>query len=73
MYDPAVVDTFIRVHSDIATRVAELSSSLPLRTISGAVRPPMLAPAVLRPLDEIASGSEEMLTLFDWRVVSTTK
>jgi diguanylate cyclase (GGDEF)-like protein/putative nucleotidyltransferase with HDIG domain len=65
MYDPAVVDTFIRVHSDIATRVAELSSSLPLRTISGAVRPPMLAPAVLRPLDEISSGSEEMLTLFD--------
>jgi diguanylate cyclase (GGDEF)-like protein/putative nucleotidyltransferase with HDIG domain len=65
MYDPAVVATFIRVHNDIAPRVAEASSSLSLRTISGASRPPALANAVLRPLDEISSGSDEMLTLFD--------
>ena len=64
MYDPAVVDTFLRVHSEIAPRVAEINSSLPLKTISGAARVPA-AGVVFRQLDEISSGSEEMLTLFD--------
>jgi diguanylate cyclase (GGDEF)-like protein/putative nucleotidyltransferase with HDIG domain len=65
MYDPSVVETFIKVHGDIAPRVIEPSTSSPLRTISSAARPGALAPIVLRPLDEITSGSEEMLTLFD--------
>ena len=63
--DPLVVDTFLRVHLEIAPKVAELSSPLPLRTISGAAQPLGTVSTVSRPLDEISSGSEEMLTLFD--------
>ena len=33
MYDPSVVDTFLRVHGDIAPNVADLVSPLPLRTL----------------------------------------
>ena len=65
MYDPTVVDTFLRVHREIAPTVAELVSPLPLRTISGVARPAGPVSTVSRPLDEITSGSEEMLTLFD--------
>ncbi len=65
MYDPAVVDTFLRVHVEIAPKVAELVSPLSLRNISGASRPTAPISTVLRPLDEITSGTEEMLTLFD--------
>jgi diguanylate cyclase (GGDEF)-like protein/putative nucleotidyltransferase with HDIG domain len=65
MYDAAVVDTFLRVHAEIAPTVAEFVPPLSLRTISGAAQPAGTSSPVLRPLDEIAAGSEEMLTLFD--------
>jgi diguanylate cyclase (GGDEF)-like protein/putative nucleotidyltransferase with HDIG domain len=65
MYDPMIVDTFLKVHADIAPAKAEPTSPMPLRTISGLSRTALVTPTSLRPLDEITASTEEMLTLFD--------
>ncbi len=64
MYDPLVVDTFMRVHAELADKIA-LSPSESFTAITDAVVAPR-APSVTRtqPLDDIAASSEEMLTLF---------
>jgi diguanylate cyclase (GGDEF)-like protein/putative nucleotidyltransferase with HDIG domain len=65
MYDPFIVDTFLRVHAEIAPQKIEQSTLQPLRTISGASRVIADRTVVFKPLDEIAASTEEMLTLFD--------
>jgi diguanylate cyclase (GGDEF)-like protein/putative nucleotidyltransferase with HDIG domain len=65
MYDPLVVDTFIRVHHDIAPESLPAPAIETLRAITDASIhhvPGNEIPS--RPLDEIAASSEEMLTLF---------
>lgn len=64
MYDPIIVDTFIRVHDRLAPSDLYSTAITPLRAITQAVAP---AEALLTGtrLDEIAASTEEMLTLFD--------
>src|SRR5687768_2771174 len=64
MYDPLVVDTFIRVHAELAPTIAS-EPSTSLTAITGAAAMPR-APLVIKnePLDDIAASSEESLTLF---------
>ena len=64
MYDPLIVDTFVRVHEDIAPDVApsgpprdalnEITSSSQTASAAGSSR-----------LDEIAASADEMLTLYE--------
>jgi diguanylate cyclase (GGDEF)-like protein/putative nucleotidyltransferase with HDIG domain len=65
MYDPVIVDTFLKVHADIAPAKSEAVSPMSLGTISGVSRTALVSPVSLRPLDEITASTEEMLTLFD--------
>jgi putative nucleotidyltransferase with HDIG domain len=66
MYDPLIVDTFIRVHNTIApTRTAKAPQSS-LRAIAEASVAPTTVPITQTArLEEIAASSDEMLTLFD--------
>jgi putative nucleotidyltransferase with HDIG domain len=65
MYDPLVVDTFIRVHHTIAPATMEMQQSS-LRAITKAsVVPIAIVPSQTARLEEIAASSDEMLTLFD--------
>jgi diguanylate cyclase (GGDEF)-like protein/putative nucleotidyltransferase with HDIG domain len=65
MYDPLVVDTFLRVHHQIAPAELSSESTLSLRAITtSAAGQADLAPGEPR-LDEISASTEEMLTLFD--------
>lgn len=63
MYDPWIVDTFVRVHTEIAPRQDDGSSSHALAAVtdSGSTIP---SPE-MRSLDEIVGSAEEMLILFD--------
>jgi diguanylate cyclase (GGDEF)-like protein/putative nucleotidyltransferase with HDIG domain len=64
MYDPLVVDTFTRVHSELTTH-SPASSHYSLAAItSAAIGRRTSAFAKSQPLEEIAASSEEMLTLF---------
>lgn len=65
MYDPLVVDTFIRVHAQIAPAGEPVSIVSTLRGIteSSTSTPDTLAPSVR--LEEISASTDEMLTLFD--------
>src|SRR5207247_10700661 len=64
MYDPLVVDTFVRVHEEIAP-----SGTPPgpprqaLNEIAGSTQNAAAISGTMR-LDEIAAGSDEMLTLY---------
>ena len=63
MYDPLVVDTFIKVHTEIAPEQVVEVEGAPLKAITeSSVSPP--TPTTKR-FDEIAGSTEEMLTLFD--------
>jgi diguanylate cyclase (GGDEF)-like protein/putative nucleotidyltransferase with HDIG domain len=64
MYDPLVVDTFTRLHSELAPS-ATVAPSLSLAAITdAAVTPHAKVVTRTQPLDDIAASSEEMLTLF---------
>jgi putative nucleotidyltransferase with HDIG domain len=65
MYDPIVVDTFIRVHAEIAPSPSEGPRAVPLRAIAAASADGGFVPASATGLDEISGSTEEMLTLFD--------
>lgn len=66
MYDPLVVDTFIRVHNNIAPTATLETQQSSLRAITEAsVAPTAVAPFQTARLEEIAASSDEMLTLFD--------
>ena len=65
MYDPLVVDTFVRVHDDIAP--GALSTGPPrhaLNEITSSSQIAALAAGSTR-LDEIAASADEMLTLYE--------
>jgi diguanylate cyclase (GGDEF)-like protein/putative nucleotidyltransferase with HDIG domain len=64
MYDPLVVDTFIRVHGEIAAEAFDAgTTNLPLSEITGSPQP--TTPAAAPRLDAITASSEEMVTLYD--------
>ena len=66
MYDPLVVDTFLRVHDRIVPPSIEDSEDNPsLSAIAEASSKSHLNQPQARRLDEIAGSTEEMLTLFD--------
>src|SRR5262249_5258825 len=65
MYDPLVVDTFVRVHEKIAPdRLATGMASQLVQEIASARK--VVPPCVQQPvLNEIASSSEEMALLYE--------
>lgn len=65
MYDPLVVDTFSRVHDQIAPAPLPTIENVPLRTISEASQAADRSITHTRRLDEITASTEEMLALFD--------
>jgi putative nucleotidyltransferase with HDIG domain len=66
MYDPLVVDMFIRVHKQIAPTLEEThGASTALREITSAAAQNRDIEPQTAGLDDIASGSDETLTLFD--------
>jgi putative nucleotidyltransferase with HDIG domain len=67
MYDPLVVDTFIRVHATLTDAIeSQPTSPSSLRAIAEASNPAsvLVEPRAAR-FEEIAASSDEMLTLFD--------
>jgi putative nucleotidyltransferase with HDIG domain len=67
VYDPLVVDTFVRVHATIAASVDSQPaavSSLRAITTASTVPGTLQEPRATR-FEEIAASSDEMLTLFD--------
>lgn len=66
MYDPLVIDTFLRIQPDIGSEARPQVIGQPSFTaITEAALPSSHTPATLRSLDEIASSSDEMLSLFE--------
>lgn len=66
MYDPLIVDTFVRVYSTIAPDAPIPTHQLPLRAIAEASTSATTVPtSQAARLEEIAASSDEMLTLFD--------
>jgi diguanylate cyclase (GGDEF)-like protein/putative nucleotidyltransferase with HDIG domain len=65
MYDPLVVDTFIRVHAELSIQPTAIG--LPRSVLSGITTTSQVAtPAVTESrLDEIAASADEMLTLYE--------
>jgi hypothetical protein len=65
MYDPLIVDTFLRVHSTIPREVSRPGPpSEVLNTIARSRRAPMPQQA-RAPLDEIAARADEMLNVYE--------
>jgi diguanylate cyclase (GGDEF)-like protein/putative nucleotidyltransferase with HDIG domain len=64
MYDPLVVDTFIRIHAELASTIAARPSQSFPAISDAAVTPRAQLVTRTQPLDDIAASSEEMLTLF---------
>jgi len=65
MYDPLVVDTFLKLHPHLAAPAILSAPTTSFLTIgSRAVNPPLNQPQT-RSLEEIAGSTEEMVTLFD--------
>jgi putative nucleotidyltransferase with HDIG domain len=63
MYDPLVVDTFLRVHSTIVPPQLEPSTAT-LAVITGAALHPIANPAQAKRLEDITASSGEVVTLF---------
>jgi diguanylate cyclase (GGDEF)-like protein/putative nucleotidyltransferase with HDIG domain len=65
MYDPLIVDTFVRVHNEITTvPLPAPAQHDALNEISNSAQDPLALPGTPR-LDEIAASADEMLTLYD--------
>jgi putative nucleotidyltransferase with HDIG domain len=65
MYDPLVVDTFLRVYDRIIPPVADPSETWPLLAIAEASSTVARTPPQTQGLEDIASSTDETLTLFD--------
>jgi diguanylate cyclase (GGDEF)-like protein/putative nucleotidyltransferase with HDIG domain len=65
MYDPVVVDTFVRVHTQIAPVEHPPSSAPSLRAIADSATPAIESYTPSARLEEISASTDEMLTLFD--------
>jgi putative nucleotidyltransferase with HDIG domain len=75
MYDPLVVDTFVRVHTSLAASVDSQPAAVSsLRAITAAsTLPAAFQESRTTRFEEIAASSDEMLTLFELaRSLSTT-
>src|SRR5205809_799110 len=65
MYDPLVVDTFVRVHEEIAPSGSQPGPSRQaLNEIASSTQNAAVVSGSMR-LDEIAAGADEMLTLYE--------
>lgn len=64
MYDPLVVDTFVRVHTRIAPQ-GNPSSNVSLVAITDASQALVSSSEPSRHLEDITASTEEMMTLFD--------
>src|SRR6266850_5322125 len=66
MYDPLIVDTFLRLHDEIApeTTQADPPSSDALKEITSATQSAVLAAGSAR-LEDLAASADEMLTLYE--------
>jgi putative nucleotidyltransferase with HDIG domain len=65
MYDPLVVDTFLRIYRQILPAPTHNLGEVSLSAIVEASSAPPRSHSSARHLDEITGSSEEMLTLFD--------
>ena len=65
MYDPLVVDTFVRVHMKIAPQEDAATGSAALASITDGSHSVPSDGEQSKHLDEITASTEEMLTLFD--------
>lgn len=66
MYDPLIVDTFIRVHVEIAPAALEAASASVLKDITSAAASHLReSEPQTAGFENIAAGSDEMLTLFE--------
>jgi diguanylate cyclase (GGDEF)-like protein len=65
MYDPLVVDTFVRVHSQIAPLESPGTTAPSLRAIADSATPAIDSYIPNARLEEISASTDEMLTLFD--------
>jgi len=65
MYDPLIVDTFIRVHPEIAPDVPATGTTRSALTEIAGASGGGTTLAVSPPLDEIAASADEMLTLYE--------
>ncbi|MEO8074964.1 MAG: HD domain-containing phosphohydrolase [Acidobacteriota bacterium] len=64
MYDPLVVDTFMRAYASIVPSSVTVDDNPSLMAITEAAHNQVSIPAK-RPFDDITASTEEMLTLFD--------
>lgn len=65
MYDPLIVDTFVRVHAEIAPEAAPTKVQRhALNEITGSIQDPANT-ADLQRLDDITASADEMLTLYE--------
>ena len=65
LYDPLIVDTFVRVHADIRDEIPV--SRLPRQTlneITGSMQPPSTSQPATK-LEDIATSAHELLTLYE--------
>jgi len=65
MYDPLIVDLFMKVHSEIAPEATASNGVSPLTAISEAAFPSAPSSTRFSRLEEITASGEEMLALFD--------
>jgi diguanylate cyclase (GGDEF)-like protein/putative nucleotidyltransferase with HDIG domain len=65
MYDPLIVDTFMKVHAEIAPEPTPPTDISPLTAISEAAFPGGQVSTRFSRLEEITASGEEMLALFD--------
>ncbi len=65
MYDPLIVDTFVRVHAEIAPEAAPTRVQRhALNEITGSIQDPASTTDLQR-LDDITASADEMLTLYE--------
>jgi putative nucleotidyltransferase with HDIG domain len=67
MYDPMIVDTFLRVHNQLAAEAsaARGAAETDLIALSGVPAKPLALKAPPERLNDIAASTEEMLVLYD--------
>jgi putative nucleotidyltransferase with HDIG domain len=67
MYDPLIVDTFLKVHEELASEASNTHTSTDVEIIGFSGRPVSHVPRrpTLDGLNDIAASTEEMLVLYD--------
>jgi putative nucleotidyltransferase with HDIG domain len=65
MYDPLVVDTFLKLHPRLSTPATASTPTASLLAIGTGAATPLFNQPQTRSLEEIAGSTDEMVTLFD--------